>query len=78
MDRPDWVPAPAWGRLQAALRAQPAHASDVLVELQAATSRWDEATRARLVERFLNGAERGLPLPAAFISALADLLPADD
>lgn len=77
MDRPDWVPAPAWGRLQAALRAQPAHAGDVLVELRAVSRDWDEDTRSRFVECFLAHAERGRALPAAFISALADLLPAD-
>ena len=77
MDRPDWVPAPAWERLEAALRAQPAHARDVLAELRAASRDWDEPTRARLLERFAIHAERARPLPAAFISALADLLQAD-
>jgi hypothetical protein len=35
MRRPDWVPGPAWRRLEAALREQPAHAQDALDELTA-------------------------------------------
>ena len=77
MDRPDWVPAPAWGRLEAALRGQPEHARDTLGDLAAATAGWDDAARGRLLDRFLLHAERGIPLPAAFISALSDLLESD-
>ncbi len=76
MDRPEWVPAPAWARLGPALGGQPAHALDALVDLEAATRCWDAAPRARLLERFSARAEAGVPLPAAFILALSDLMDA--
>jgi hypothetical protein len=77
MDHPDWVPAPARGRLEAALRGQPEHASDALADLSAASRSWPAAARERLLERFLIRAESGLPLPGAFIAALSDLLESD-
>jgi hypothetical protein len=77
MRRPDWVPEPAWGRLDAALRAQPEHATATLDDLGVLGARWDAAARARLLERFCLRAERGAPLPAAFICALSDLLEGD-
>ncbi|MGI8622263.1 MAG: hypothetical protein ACR2NB_01970 [Solirubrobacteraceae bacterium] len=76
MERPDWVPAPAWARLATALRGQPGHASDALADLEAATASMDETTRRRLVDYFAGRAEAGAPLPAAFILALIDLLEA--
>jgi hypothetical protein len=75
---PDWVPTPAWGRLEAVLDGQPEHAADALADLEAACAGWPAADRARLLERFLTHAERGLPLPAAFIVGLGDLVDARD
>ena len=77
MHRPEWVPEPAWRRLDAALRGQPTHAQDALDDLTAAVIRWDEASRARLLDRFLFHAERGVLLPAAIILSLSDLLDRD-
>lgn len=74
---PDWVPEPAQPRLLASVRGQPAHAQDALDDLSALASGWDEATRARLLECFLFHAERGVPLPAAIIFSLSDLLDRD-
>ncbi len=78
MPCPGWVPTAARGRLEAVLRGQPDHAQDVLDDLTELTSTWDEAARIRLLARFLLHAERGLPLPAATILSLSDLLTADD
>ena len=74
MLRPDWVPAPAWGRLEAALRGQPEHAADLLTDLEAATAEWHPEDRSALVERVAWHAKRGAALPAAFICGLSDLL----
>lgn len=73
MLRPDWVPAPAWRRLDAALRGD----ASMLAELAALTATWDAAARSRLLERFCGHAERGVPLSAAFILAVSDLVEAD-
>lgn len=77
MRRPDWVPVPAWRRLEAALRGQPAHAAAALEDLDALVATWDARARERLLERYLELAERGVPLPAAFISSVSDLLDRD-
>lgn len=77
MDRPDWVPAAAWARLRAALKAQPAHSADALADLAAVVADWDGGARARLLERFTLRAERGEALPAAFLSSLCDLMEGD-
>ena len=74
---PDWVPEPARRRLHAALRGQPVYAQDTLDDLVALTSEWDDAARARLLERFLFHAERGVLLPAAVILSVSDLLDRD-
>lgn len=77
MERPEWVPVAAWRRLEAALCGQPAHAADALSDLGALVADWNCPTRARLLRRFVEHAERGLPLPAAFICAVSDLLGVD-
>ena len=77
MLRPDWVPAPAWKRLEAALRGQPEHARDLLSDLEAALSDRPRADRVRAIEAVCAHAEQGVPLPAAFISGLSDLLDRD-
>jgi hypothetical protein len=77
MRRPDWVPGPAWRRLEAALREQPAHAQDALDELTALVATWSSAARARLLARFTELAESGVPLPAAFMLSISDLLEGD-
>jgi hypothetical protein len=77
MRRPAWVPEAAWQRLDVELRRQPRHAEAALDDLSALVAEWDEAARARLLERYLEYAERGIPLPAAFISSLCDLLHGD-
>jgi hypothetical protein len=77
MRRPDWVPGPAWRRLEAALRGQPAHACDALGDLTACAAALDPARRAQLVARFTELAETGVPLPAAFIVSVRDLLEGD-
>lgn len=77
MSCPDWVPGPVRSRLSAALRGQPAHAQDALDDLSALVAGWDAAARARLLDRFLTHAEQGVPLPAAIISSLSDLLDRD-
>ena len=77
MLRPDWVPAPAWGRLEAVLRGQPAHAADLLADLVGATTSWPPDARERLIERIVRHAESGAALPAAFIRGLSDLLEGD-
>lgn len=76
MERPEWVSAPAWGRLEAALRGQPEHAIDALADLEAASASMDGTVRSALVESFTRHAEAGARLPAAFILALNDLLEA--
>lgn len=78
MRRPGWVSEAAWPRLEAAVSGQPAHAQDVLDDLTAFTSTWDEPTRDRLLERFVLHAERGVALPAASVLSLSDLLAVDD
>jgi hypothetical protein len=77
MRRPDWVPGPAWRRLEAALRGQPAHARDALADLSACAAALDVSARDRLLERFCELAEAGAPLPAAFIVSVSDLLEGD-
>jgi hypothetical protein len=77
MRRPDWVPGPAWRRLEAALRGQPAHAADALADLTAAAASLDFGARDRLLARFVELAEAGVPLPAAFIVSVSDLLEGD-
>ena len=77
MRRPDWVPRPAWRRLAAALRGHPAHAADALEDLTALTAGWDAAARERLLGRFLELIESGVPPPAAFIVWVSDLLGED-
>ncbi len=74
MERPDWVSAPAWARLDIALRGQPEHAIDALADLEAASASMDERARDALVECFTRHARSGARLPAAFILALNDLL----
>jgi hypothetical protein len=74
MRRPDWVPEAAWPRLEAALRRQPPLAAEVLADLTALVAAWDDAGRARLVARFSSHAERGIPLPAAVMFCISDLL----
>lgn len=74
MERPDWVPAPAWARLDAALHGQPEHALDALADLEAASAPMDAGASLALVESFTRHAEVGVRLPAAFILALNDLL----
>jgi hypothetical protein len=73
MRRPDWVPGPAWRRLDAALRGQPAHACDALGDLSAVAVGLDVSARERLLARFCALAEAGVPLPAAFIVSVSDL-----
>jgi hypothetical protein len=77
MLRPDWVPAPVWVRLEAALCGQPAHAHDLLADLEAATRDWSPERRLALLDRVLAHAEHGVLLPAAFIRGLSDLLEGD-
>lgn len=77
MERPGWVPKPAWPRLEAALRGHPADAEEALAELGALTEHWDEATRTALIVAFERHARRGLPI-AATVFALSDLLEGDD
>ena len=74
---PEWVPEPAWRRLESALSGQPAHAQDALDDLSAMVAGWDAPGRERLLERFLFHAERGVQLPAAIILSLSDLLDRD-
>ena len=74
MDRPPWTSAIAWQRLEPALRAQAEHAADALIDLGAMTARWDAARRDRLLMRVADLALAGLPLPAALITALTELL----
>jgi len=78
MQRPDWVPGPAWRRLEVALRAHPEHAQDALEDLDGLVATWDDATRERFLARFVERAEDGLSLPAAFILGVSDLLERDD
>jgi hypothetical protein len=49
----------------------------VLTELTSAAARLDEAARERLLTRFTSLAEAGIPLPAAFIISVSDLLEGD-
>ena len=77
MRRPDWVPGPAWRRLEAALRGHPAHAPDALDDLSALAAEWDASARSRLLERFTELVESGVPPPAAFIVSVSDLLEGD-
>ena len=77
MRRPDWVPGPAWRRLEAALRRQPAHACDALADLTGVAAALDQPARDRLLSRFTGLAEAGVPLPAAFIIGVSDLLEGD-
>ena len=77
MPCPGWVPQPARRGLAAVLCGQPAHAQDALDDLSAMVAGWDESGRARLLERFLFHAERGVLLPAAIILSLSDLLDRD-
>ncbi len=77
MLRPDWVPAPAWGRLEAALRGPSGHLGDLIADLEAATARWRVRDRLWLLERVIVHAEAGAPAPAAFILGLSDLLESD-
>ena len=72
------MPAPAWRRLECALRAQPAHAPDALADLRALTAGWSAPARLEALERFTVHARSGVPLPAAFIHAVSDLLGAND
>jgi hypothetical protein len=53
---------------------QPEHAADSVADLQAVTARWGAAPRERLVLRVADLALAGLPLPAALIVALAEVL----
>ena len=76
MERPEWVPAPAWARLETALSGQPEHANDALADLEGAAEAMDLWARAALVDRFCVHAGLGVPLPAAFLLALNDLLEA--
>lgn len=78
MLRPDWVPAPAWSRLDAAARGQPEHVRDLLSDLEAATAGWSCADRIRLFALVAGHAEGGAALPAAFILGLSDLMKSDD
>lgn len=77
MERPGWVPVPAWRRLEAALRSQPEHAEDALADLGALCAGWDAATSERLIRAFVGHADTGLPLPGATVSAVSDLLEGD-
>ena len=77
MQRPHWVPRPAWRRLEVALRGQPAHACDALADLAACAASLDVSARDRLLARFCELAEAGVPLPAAFIVSVSDLLEGD-
>ena len=53
------------------------HAAAALEDLDALVATWDARARERLLERYLELAERGVPLPAAFISSVSDLLDRD-
>jgi hypothetical protein len=77
MRRPDWVPGPAWRRLDAALRGHPAHAADALDDLFAVAAAWDAPARSLLLERFTELVESGVPPPVAFIVSVSDLLEGD-
>ena len=77
MRRPDWVPEPAWRRLDAALCRQPQHARDALADLAGVAVSLDGPDRERLLRRFTEHAEAGVPLPAAFILSVSDLLEGD-
>lgn len=74
MDRPDWVPVPAWARIAAVLAAQPLHAVDALEDLEAMTLCWSPASRLRLLEHVADRAESGHELPAAVVLALHDMM----
>jgi hypothetical protein len=50
---------------------------DVLSDLEALTATWDEAARARLLDRVLFRAECGDSPAQAFIRGLSDLLEGD-
>ena len=78
MKRPEWVPTPAWSRLEAALRGHPAHAEEALTELGALTEHWDEEARLRLIDAFEKRARCGLLPIAAMTYAVWDLLDGDD
>ena len=60
MDRPKGTSARDWAQARA--------------DLAAVSETWDDAARAALTVRFTEHAATGMPLPAAFITALTDLL----
>ena len=74
MDRPDWIEPATWKRLALVLDAQPAHAADALSDLEAVTATWSTVSRTRLLERVAGRAARGVPLPAALMLALSEVL----
>jgi hypothetical protein len=48
--------------------------SDAWADLAALTARWSPAARAGLARRFVAWAETGVPLPAALMLALGEML----
>ena len=74
MDRPDWIEPATWKRLALVLDAQPAHAADALSDLEAVTASWSAERRAWLVVRVAERAGAGVPLPAALMLALGEVL----
>ena len=57
-----------------ALEAQPAHAADALGDLEAVTASWSAERRAWLVVQVAERAGAGVPLPAALMLALGEVL----
>jgi hypothetical protein len=70
MGAPAWVPATTWPRIDALVRADPG----VLEELEAVSAVWDDDRRAALLESFARHGEAGMPLAAAFMCAVAEVL----
>ena len=69
MEDSAWIDA-----LRRLVAAQPQHAADAWADVAALTARWSPAARARLVWRVIAWAEAGVPLPAALVLALGEVL----
>ena len=74
MDRPGWIEPAVWTRLASALEAQPAHAADALSDLEAVTASWTRERRTWLIARVAERAIAGVPLPAALMLTLGEVL----
>jgi hypothetical protein len=74
MDRPGWIEPGTWRRLALVLEAQPAYGEDALSDLEAVTASWSAERRTWLVVRVAERAGAGVPLPAALMLALGEVL----